>query len=201
MLNMLKLKTIYYAAIMLFIMGVSMFAAVAIDRTSPIGENTSRYNYEAITVTFNQQMVALQSIKEVTNEYFSFNVDVKGTYRWLSINTLAFYPSEPLPDNTAIEVTLKKGIKSELTGEVLENDYTWSFNTLRPIMQKSSPYDRQSDLTTDVNIVVYYNMPIYLESAKENIELISSNTYRNIDFDVRYARLEDLREWETNEYK
>ena len=201
MLNMLKLKTIYYATIMLFIMGVSMFAAVAIDRTSPIGENTSRYNYEAITVTFNQQMVALQSIKEVTNEYFSFNVDVKGSYRWLSINTLAFYPSEPLPDNTTIEVTLKKGIKSELTGEVLENDYTWSFNTLRPIMQKSSPYDRQSDLATDVNIVVYYNMPIYLESAKENIELISSNTYRNIDFDVRYARLEDLREWETNEYK
>ena len=119
---MKKLKNIYYVSIMslilTMIMGASMFAAVAIDRTSPIGENTSRYNYEAITVTFNQQMVALQSIKEVTNEYFSFNVGVKGSYRWLSINTLAFYPSEPLPDNTSIEVTLKKGIKSEIIKEL-----------------------------------------------------------------------------------
>ena len=127
-----KLKTIYCIMIMSLILtmitGVSMFAAVAI----------------------NQQMVALQAIKEVTNQYFNFNIDVKGTYKWLSINTLAFYPSEPLPDNTAIEVTLKKGIKSELTGDVLENDYTWTFNTLRPIMQKSSPYDRQSELPTDV---------------------------------------------------
>ena len=146
-------------------------------------------------------MVALQAVKEVTNQYFSFNIDVKGKYRWLSVNTLAFYPSEALPDNTKIEVTLKKGIKSELTGDILENDYTWTFNTLRPIMQKSSPYDRQSDLPTDVNIVIYYNMPIYLQSAKEKIELISSNNYREIDFDVRYAKIEDLREWETNEYE
>ena len=202
---MKKVRNIYYFSIMslilTMIMGVNMFAAVTIDRTTPIGENTSRNNYEAITVTFNQQMVALQAVKEVTNQYFNFNIDVKGKYRWLSINTLAFYPSEPLPDNTKIEVTLKKGIKSELTGETLENDYTWSFNTLRPIMVKSSPYDRQSELPTDVNIVIYYNMPIYLQSAKEEIQLISSNSYRNIDFDVRYARIEDLREWETNEYK
>lgn len=200
-----KLKTIYCIIIMSLILtmitGVSMFAAVAIDRTTPIGENTSRANYEAITVTFNQQMVALQAIKEVTNQYFNFNVDVKGTYKWLSINTLAFYPSEPLPDNTAIEVTLKKGIKSELTGDILENDYTWTFNTLRPIMQKSSPYDRQSELPTDVNIVVYYNMPIYLQSAKEKIQLIASNNNTAIDFDVRYAKIEDLREWETNSYE
>ena len=202
---MKKLRNIYYVSIMslmlTMIMGASMFAAVTIDRATPIGENTSRNNYEAITVTFNQQMVALQAITDITNEYFTFNVDVEGKYRWLSINTLAFYPSKPLPDNTAIEVTLKKGIKSELTGEVLENDYTWSFNTLRPIMQKSSPYDRQSELPTDVNIVVYYNMPIYLQSAKEKIHLISSNNNTAIDFDVRYARIEDLREWETNEYQ
>ena len=200
--SILRLKT-FYIIIMSFIFmsNLSLFGAVSIDRTTPIGENTSRANYEAITVTFNQQMVALQAVKEVTNQYFSFNIDVKGKYRWLSVNTLAFYPSEALPDNTKIEVTLKRGIKSELTGETLENDYTWSFNTLRPIMQKSSPYDRQSDLPTDVNIVIYYNMPIYLQSAKDKIELIASNNYREIDFDVRYAKIEDLREWETNEYE
>lgn len=200
--SILRLKT-FYIIIMSFIFmsSLSLFGAVSIDRTTPIGENTSRANYEAITVTFNQQMVALQAVKEVTNQYFSFNIDVKGKYRWLSVNTLAFYPSEALPDNTKIEVTLKKGIKSELTGDILENDYTWTFNTLRPIMQKTSPYDRQSDLPTDVNIVIYYNMPIYLQSAKEKIELISSSNYREIDFDVRYAKIEDLREWETNEYE
>lgn len=132
--SILRLKT-FYIIIMSFIFmsSLSLFGAVSIDRTTPIGENTSRANYEAITVTFNQQMVALQAVKEVTNQYFSFNIDVKGKYRWLSVNTLAFYPSEALPDNTKIEVTLKKGIKSELTGDILENDYTWTFNTLRQI--------------------------------------------------------------------
>ncbi|WP_300368824.1 Ig-like domain-containing alpha-2-macroglobulin family protein [Brachyspira sp.] len=202
---MKKLKTIYYIAIMSLILtaltGVNMFAAVNIDKTTPIGENTSRNNYEAITVTFNQQMTALQTIKEVTNKYFNFNIDVKGKCRWLSVNTLAFYPDEPLPDNTKIEVTLKKGIKSELTGDILENDYTWTFNTLRPIMEKTSPYDMQSDVSTNISIVIYYNMPIYLETAKYNIQLISSSNRSKIDFDIRYARTEDLREWEINSYK
>ena len=183
--------------------GDNLFCAVLVDRATPIGENNSRYNYEAITVSFNQQMVNLQTIKEITNQYFSFNIDIKGSYRWLSVNTLAFYPSETLPDNTKIAITLKKGIKSEVSGEVLANDYTWEFNTLRPIRIKSSPYNEQWDVATDVSIVVYYNMPIYLQSAKEKITLMSeSEEYfnYNIDFDIRYATTNDLRYWEIDEY-
>ena len=189
--------------LMFLFAGSDLFSAVIVDRTSPIGENTSRYNYEAITVSFNQQMVNLQTIKEITNDYLSFNIDIKGSYRWLSVNTLAFYPSETLPDNTRIEATLKKGIKSEVSGEILENDYTWEFNTLRPIREKSSPYNEQWDVATDVNIVVYYNMPIYLQSAKEKITLMSENEEHlnyNIDFDIRYATTNDLRYWEIDEY-
>lgn len=198
----LILRIIYFTAVISFIMGASMFAAVNIDRTTPIGENVSRNNYKAITVTFNQQMIALQALKDAPNEYFSFNIDIKGYCKWLSINTLAFYPEDPLPDNTAIEVTLKKGIKSELTGDTLESDYTWTFNTVRPIMQKSSPYNKQSDLPTDVSIVIYYNMPIYLQSAREKIRLIYEDMDEpDIEFDIRYARSSDLRGWETDEYE
>lgn len=200
-----KLKTIYFIMIIslsiIIFTGASMFAAVTIDRTTPIGENTRRENYKTITVTFNQQMTALQAVKEITNEYFSFNIDVKGNYKWISVNTLAFYPAEPLPDNTEIEVTLKRGIKSELTGEMLENDYTWTFNTLRPIMLKSSPYDGRRGLSIDTDIIIYYNMPIYLQSAKDKIKLISSNNNRELDFDVRYAKTADLREWEIDQYE
>lgn len=59
-------------------------------------------------------MVNLQTIKEITNQYFSFNIDIKGSYRWLSVNTLAFYPSETLPDNTKIAITLKKELRVRL---------------------------------------------------------------------------------------
>ena len=142
--------------LMFLFAGDNLFCAVLVDRATPIGENNSRYNYEAITVSFNQQMVNLQTIKEITNQYFSFNIDIKGSYRWLSVNTLAFYPSETLPDNTKIAITLKKGIKSEVSGEVLTNDYTWEFNTLRPIRIKSSPYNEQWDVATDVNIVCLF---------------------------------------------
>lgn len=172
---------------------------ILVDRVSPIGDNTSRYNYEAITVTFNTQMIALQTVKEITNQYFSFNIDIKGYYRWLSVNTLAFYPTETLPDATQIEVTLKKGIKSEINGAILENDYTWSFNTLRPIKEKSAPYNNQTDIATDIDIVIYYNMPIYLQNIKDKIKIINQNG-KNFDFDVRYAFTQDLREWERDEY-
>lgn len=85
----------------------------------------------------------------------------------------------------------------------MANDYTWEFNTLRPIRIKSSPYNEQWDVATDVSIVVYYNMPIYLQSAKEKITLMSeSEEYfnYNIDFDIRYATTNDLRYWEIDEY-
>lgn len=176
-----------------------LFCAIIVDRASPIGENTSRYNYEAITVAFNQQMVNLQTVKEITNQYFSFNIDIKGYYRWLSVNTLAFYPLETLPDSTKIEVTLKKGIKSEISGEILENDYTWEFNTLRPRKIKSAPYNNQTDINTNVNIVIYYNMPIYLPTVKDKIEL-TNQTGKNFNFDIRYATTNDLRSWEIDEY-
>lgn len=196
---MKKIMSKIICLLMFLFAGQYLFCAVIVDRTSPIGENTSRYNYDAITVSFNQQMVNLQTIKEITNEYFSFNIDIKGSYRWLSVNTLAFYPSETLPDNTRIEATLKKGIRSEVSGESLENDYTWEFNTIRPIRRKSAPYNEQTDVATDVNIVVYYNMPIYLQSAREKIKL-SNESGKNFDFDIRYATTNDLRTWEIDEY-
>lgn len=197
--KIIVLKNICLLTLIILFAGKSLFSAVIVERTSPIGENASRYNYDAITVAFNQQMVNLQTVKEITNRYFSFNKDIKGSYRWISVNTLAFYPSETLPDNTKIEITLKKGIRSEINGEILENDYTWEFNTIRPNMIKSSPYNNQTDIQTNVNIVVYYNMPIYLQSAKENIKLSSQNG-KNFDFDIRYAFTNDLRYWEIDEY-
>lgn len=189
-------KLVFQIILCLFF--VQNIFALTVDRVKPIGETTNPDTYDAISVTFSEQMIPLESIKDITNKYFTFNIDIDGTYRWVSTTTLEFHPSEKLPNNTKITVTVKKGIKSTVTGGTLQKDYTWTFNTVRPVFQKSAPYNDQRDLSTKADIVLYYNMPILISSAKEKISLTQNG--KNIGFNVRYAKTNDLRSWEVGEY-
>lgn len=193
---MKKVASIMYVGLCL-ILGENLFA-LSVDRVSPFGNTTRQSDYDAITVTFSEQMIPLESIKDINEKYFDFNIDIDGMYRWISATTIAFYPSEQLPDSTKIVVTVKRGIKSALTGNILEKDYVWSFDTIRPVFQKSSPYNNQTDLSTKADIVLYYNMPILLRSARSKITLEENG--KKINFDIRYARTNDLRSWEVGDY-
>ncbi len=178
----------------------NLFSAIMIEKVTPIGDNTKADNYKAITITFNQQMISLKAINDIKENYLNFNIKVDGTYRWLSVNTLAFYPKEELPANTKIEVTLKKGIRSEVSGDILEEDYNWSFNTIRPTLVKSSPYMDQRDVIFTSSIVLYFNMLIDLNTAKNYIKLNSTLENKDLDFDIRYATEKDVRGWEIDYY-
>jgi len=59
-------------------------------------------------------------------DYFEISPNVKGTF---SSNryTHKFHPSEPLKSNTEYTVTIKKGLKNQLS--ILEEDFSFSFKT------------------------------------------------------------------------
>ena len=195
----MKKQLINFIFIFFLLSFSTLFSAISVEKVTPIGENSKSQNYKAITITFNKQMINLKAIEEIKENYLDFNIKIDGTYRWLSINTLAFYPKEELPSNTKIEVTLKKGLKSEISGESLEEDYKWSFNTIRPILEKSSPYNNQNDIPINSSIVLYFNMPIDLNNAKKTIT-VSNEKEELQDFNIRYAKKEDLRDWELESY-
>jgi len=144
-------------------------------RVTPKGTVEDSSQTDAISISFNQAMVPLTTLPEEEVEgTFIIEPSLKGKYRWMGSSTLAFIPSEPLPFGTAFTVTLPAGIKA-LSGAVLEKDYTWSFETLRPkFVGRETPtyYDL---LGLDEPVYLFFNQPMEPDSAKDFIEFYKLN--------------------------
>ena len=87
-----------------------------------------------ISVTFNQPMVPVTSIKDLSIAEVPVKIspDLSGIWRWVGTKTLTFnYDSkliDRLPKSTAFMVTVPAGTKSQIGG-VLEKEVSWKFST------------------------------------------------------------------------
>ncbi len=97
-----------------------------------------------ISVTFNQPMVPLATIEDLSAMDVPVIVEpsLSGTWRWVGTKTLTFtYESDEidrLPKATEYTITVPAGTKSA-TGGVLAEAVSWSFSTPPPIMVSYSP--------------------------------------------------------------
>jgi uncharacterized protein YfaS (alpha-2-macroglobulin family) len=96
-----------------------------------------------ISITFNQPMVPVTSLKDLSSKDIPVRVepDLSGTWRWLGTKTLTFnYDSkliDRLPKSTSYTVTIPAGTKSQ-TGGTLEKAVEWKFTT--PPVKLTSKY-------------------------------------------------------------
>ena len=198
------MKKLFFSIVIYFSLFNFLYSAnVLIDRTRPRGDLDNQNDYRTISVSFKEEMIPLGFIETEAKNYFSFYIDdveqvVNGEYKWTSQRLLTFKTSTKFPKNSKITVILKKGIKSLVSGNVLEEDYSWNFNTLRPILEKSSPYNGKQNIERYEKIVLYYNMPIFLKDIKEKIFLLDND--RKVNYNVRYATTNDIRSWEVSNY-
>lgn len=87
-----------------------------------------------ISITFNQPMVPLTTLKDLSKEEIPAQIepDLPGIWRWVGTKTLTFnYDSaliDRLPKSTAYQVTVPAGTRSQ-TGGVLNQAVTWTFTT------------------------------------------------------------------------
>jgi uncharacterized protein YfaS (alpha-2-macroglobulin family) len=87
-----------------------------------------------ISITFNQPMVPVTTLKDLSGKDIPVKVDpdLTGTWRWVGTKTLTFnYDSkliDRLPKSTAYTVTIPSGTKSQ-TGGILEKAVEWKFTT------------------------------------------------------------------------
>ena len=161
---------------------------------SPRGGTEGVRESDSITVTFSHPVVALGKLgKPIKEGPIKLSYKTAGTYKWLGTRTLAFYPKKPFPKNTEITAKVEKGIKS-VTGKKLKRDYKWSFETQRPGLKQSRPYNKKKWIELDTLILLYYNMPMDKEKAKEYITLSQDGAKRK--FDVRYIQTNELTRWE-----
>ena len=116
--------------------------ALEVLRYSPEGEIPLA---PFVNVTFNQPMVPLTTLNDLTLEEVPVKLEpaLPGTWRWLGTKTLNFqYDSlqiDRLPMATEYQVTIPAGTESA-TGGILEEAVSWSFNTPPPKMITKYPH-------------------------------------------------------------
>jgi uncharacterized protein YfaS (alpha-2-macroglobulin family) len=121
-----------------------------------------------LLVTFSQPVVPLTAISDPAAADLSNPLrllpDVDGVGEWLNTSTFTFRPSEPLAGGTVYTATVSAGL-TDVEGDVLSEDVSWSFTTVRPRVLWVDP-DRHDDrVPVDAEIRISFNMPIDSESV------------------------------------
>ena len=180
--------------------GPSKIEKLQVVFATPDGPVQEQSELDAITVSFNQAMVPLTTLPEDEPEgLLTFEPPLSGKYRWMGTATLKFIPDNPLPFGTLYHVTVPKGFKA-LTGAVLDKDYKWSFETVRPAIVSSKPaeYFYNRLLALKGSIYLLFNQPMDPAKAADFIELSCDKKIIPVKVDRQFEKDKDTEEWDPN---
>lgn len=164
----------------LFIAITNVNAEVKVLSATPMGKVQGRDTVDNIVVVFNQPMVPLEKLPEGDGSGpLELSPEVNGKYRWKGTNTLVFTPSSPLQVASEYKATVNSGFKSEVSGEILQANYIWKFETLRPALQQSVPNQNDCWVELDRDIILIFNQEMNPERAINSISLIETTAEGN----------------------
>ncbi len=125
-----------------------------------------------ITIMFNRPVVAITAIADMKNlpQPLTLDPPVAGQGEWLNTSIYIWRPSQGLAPSTTYKVTVKAGL-TDLTGGVLQNDYTWSFTTQMPAVVSTYPYDGHLFVGPTEVITVTFNQPMDPASVEKKFSL------------------------------
>jgi uncharacterized protein YfaS (alpha-2-macroglobulin family) len=162
---------------------------------SPKGSTEALHEYDSIVVIFDHPIKPLEALSEGRGtELLRLEPFFSGNYRWLNPKTMSFEPDEFFPFATEIKATIPAGTKS-LDGFVLKEDFTWTFQTLRPRLLEHFPRHEQKWLKPDTEILLVFNQPI--QKAKSYIALKKTgkdSVEIPIEFSLKVPSAEQLEE-------
>jgi len=192
-----------------------------ITHLSPMGKTTGYGETFKILIGFNQPMIPLQRIqRDASDGPLLVEPPIRGKYRWLGTRTLAFIPDDTVRVATRYEVKLIKEKIRSLTGMALSRDTTWTFESIRPRLLSSLPYQGSQFAELDACVYLNFNMEmlpnrigdkikIYYTKGMPskvwcgNIKTESPRFRGEIKFSARHLRDEEkedypLSEWQNN---
>jgi len=108
----------------------------------------------AVTVTFNQPMVPLASIKDVKKATVPLRVEpaIEGRARWLGVNTVRYQVQGRLRLSTRFKVTIPAGTKA-MNGMLLDKPQSWTFETPRLDLVGYSPSGESNGMNRPVVLI------------------------------------------------
>jgi len=115
-------------------------------------------------VGFSQPMVPLTALDTpATVPGVTLTPALPLRFQWLSTDTLAFYPLDPLPGATTFAVSVGAQLTA-LSGQQLAEPQTWTFHTPPAALQRSWPTDAQQDVGHGAPLVLLFSQELAPQS-------------------------------------
>ena len=164
-------------------------AALSVISKRPMGQLNEQLADGAISVTFNRPAASLSgdNQQEGGDCPLKISPEVDGSCRWVGTQTLTFLPAKPLREATKYTVTIPAGFKSGVDGSKLAKAYSWSFETARPAVRASRPYDGERWLSLRPKIIVVFNMELDLARLYSYAKLMQGN----VSVPLKISKIDD----------
>jgi len=166
---------------------------------TPYGRTESATAVSAITATFNQPMVPLDT-PEAMGHFcpIEFTPPLKGRCRWQGTQVLSFEPESRLPIATTFKVTIPAGTTSKVSGAVLSETQAWDFETMRPQIASSKPTDNDKWVDLKAPMFVLFTLDMDWKRAAPFITLegvpLNGGPAKKIDIALRQAKADDIKQ-------
>ena len=168
---------------------------LAITYASPKGRTEAPHEYDTLVVIFDHAVVPLEALSGGHGSgIIRLEPSFAGKYRWLNPKTLSFTPEKIFPFSTDIRVTIPAGTKA-LDGFVLKEDFSWTFQTIRPHLLKHFPRHEQKWLRPDTEILLVFNQPIQKSKSHFAFKKTGEDTAEiPVEFSLKIPGVELLKE-------
>jgi uncharacterized protein YfaS (alpha-2-macroglobulin family) len=143
-----------------------------------------------ITVMFNRPVVPLVAVSEQDKlpKPLTFDPPATGRGEWLNTSIYVFYPDGLVPGAT-YTAKVAAGLQ-DVSGAVLQKDFTWSFSVRPPLVIKTSPGTQERYVGLTVPVSVTFNQPMDHASAETAFSLRVGNATGD--------RIQGTFQWMTN---
>ena len=126
----------------------------------------------AISVTFNQPMVPVTSVGNLTGPApIRIEPEVPGQWKWQGTTTLQLMPKERVRFGTRYKVTVPGTLKAA-SGQTLGQDFVYSFDTPLPVVTQAQPSSGSTENVLEPLLQIGFNQNVSGEKIAPQVRLI-----------------------------
>ncbi len=160
-----------------FMLALRTVGYLEVSETLPGNDSAEVETSAVITVIFNRPVVPLVSVEDMGDlpQPLTFDPLVEGTGEWLNTSIYNFTPSDGLRGGTTYTATIGAGLK-DVTGGLLQDDYTWTFTTVAPRVTSVSPNQDSHAAMLETPVTVEFSQPMDEAATEAAFSLGRVNT-------------------------
>ncbi len=153
-------------------LGFDTVGFLEVSQVMPAPDSDELDPQTVVTVVFNRPVVPLTAISDQGElpHPLTFVPPVRGRGEWLNTSIYLFTPEGGFLPATHYKARVAAGLM-DTTGALLEPDYTWEFETIRPAILQVSPAEGFAQVGPTDLISVTFNQPMDHASAQSNFSL------------------------------